>query len=193
MVRHSPFAAGLLLTLGLASASSAWARDEPTVEFFAGGGYGFGGGSEEGAPSLPTFDLGAGLWLSKHWGLSFSYTGGPSEDRFPVRGESGDRVFIGRRDLQLWRITVRRRQMLPGDAEFLLGLGIAWGDFEEIVIGLPPLPQDVGFDQAFNALSFELLLGKRISKHWWIRGGAIFDVNTESNLVQPVGMLVLAF
>lgn len=172
------------------------AQHHDRFEFQVGGGYGWGGGGENPAPSLPAYDVGLAVWLSDHWGIAGRRTWAPGQDLYDPPRPGGDRIFAGKEKLQYWTVTARRRWFLARSTDLNIGFGLMLGgSFEYVeyltVPGEPP--RRIHPEAEFGGFSLELLVGHKLSRYIGVKGGFTGDFNFETANTQLVGMLVFSF
>jgi len=182
------------------------------LELQAGPGYARGGGSEDPGPSLATVNLGAAFWFTDRWGIAVRHVEGPGEDLYdpPIvspdrtflgpadlsNGTVIERIFLGHANLSYNTVTARYRRSLPRLLELNLGFGLMFGGrFDTVMDILTPSGQWVRGEAqtSFLGLSVELLVGKKLTRHFGIKAGVTQDFNFETNNLQPVVMGVFSF
>ena len=177
----------------LALSGLASAQTRPAIELEGGGGYVFGGGSENPGPSLPTLDAAIVVWPGKRWGLAARVVRGPGEDlHTPV--ESLDRTFLGSGHLQYWTATLRHRRLLRADLGLEIGAGMLFGgEFASVQMFHNPPRRVAAPDNFFNGLSVEALVTRGLARSLAVKAGLTCDFNVETVNLQPVALGVIRF
>jgi hypothetical protein len=160
------------------------------VEFEIGGGFVFGGGAEDPAPSLPVFDIGAAAWISRTWGVAIRLVEGPGRDLHEPRA-GGDRSFLGTGELHYWAVTARRRYPIGDATSVELGYGLMLDGRFSGVVRFAAEPATTYVQSVFSGFAFEALVRRHLSRHVSLKAGATFDANFETTSLQILGLAVL--
>lgn len=168
------------------------AQDRDTLELQFGGGYVWGGGSENPGPSLITYNVGVAVWLSDHWGIAARHVGGPGTDPWSEPAVHYNRTVIGLGNLRYTTVTARRRWLASDGMHLDIGIGFLFnGSYEDI-----ERPKPRGRSQAgafFGGASLEVFVGRRLSRHFRVKGGFTEDFNIETANTQLLGLAVVGF
>ena len=188
------FLIGALLVGPLVCPVVAQSRDRLEVQ--AGGGYVWGGGTEDPGPSLSTYNVGAVFWLTDGWGIAGRHVRGPGEDLDDSPVTAARATFSGSENLRYTTVTARRRWSIAGVTELNLGFGLMLGgSFEDIVLLRDPgsAPLRLNPKTSFGGFALELLVGRKLSRHFGVKVGFTEDFNLETNNTQLVGLAVFSF
>jgi hypothetical protein len=177
----------------IAVADFGYAQSRATVEFEGGGGYVFGGGTEDPGPSLPALDGTIVVWPVERWGLAVRLVEGPGEDlHTPI--ESLDRTFLGSGHLRYWTVTARYRRPLRRDLGLEVGFGKVFdGEFATVQVFHNPPRRSSAADTFFNGLALEGLVTRGFARHFAVKAGLTYDFNVETANLQPVVLGVIRF
>ena len=179
------------------------AQQRDKLEVQVGGGYVLGGGGENPGPSLPTYDVGLAFWLSEHWGVAGRHVRGPGDEIYNSPVETVDRIFLGKGNLRYTTVTVRRRWFMASGTEFNIGFGLMLGGSYEGVNFLKQPGQPLRAssiprlhlrpETSFGGFALELLVGRKLSRHFGVKGGLTEDFNFDTANTQLVGLVVFSF
>jgi hypothetical protein len=131
------------------------------IELQGGGGYVFDSGE---GPSVPALNGAAIAWLTRGWGLGARLTEGVTSDQ-------------GNGDLRIWALTSQWR-WFGGGTEVNLGVGVGGSGWRRH-----------GSRSGVGFIAIDLLIGRRISGAFHVKGGFTLGLMDDSHPVQPV-MLV---
>jgi hypothetical protein len=178
---------------GIGFADVGYAQSRSRIEFEGGGGYVFGGGTEDPGPSLPTLDAAFVVWPGERWGLAVRLVEGPGEDlHAPI--ESLDRTFLGSGHLRYWTVTARYRRPLHRDLGVEVGFGkVFGGEFATVQVFHNPPRRSATTDTFFGGLALEGLVTRRLARHFAVKAGLTYDFNVETANLQPVALGVIGF
>lgn len=191
----SIFAAAVFV--GTAPARSSAAQSPDRVEIQAGAGHVGGGGV-----SLPTYELGAAFWLTGRWGVAVRLVGAPGDDLRDPAGRYDDvrMVDAGAGNLRYVTVTARYRRFLNRGLEVNLGVGVGTSrSVERIEFLLEPGQSHVQRRRTVSqpmGLTLELLLGRKLSRHFGVKGGVThaFGAHLDSaGYTHAVGLGVIGF
>jgi hypothetical protein len=183
----------LVVLCSIGIVDGGYAQSRPVVEFEGGGGYVFGGGTEDPGPSLPTLDATIVVWPASRWGLAVRLVEGPGEDlHLPI--ESLDRTSLGSGHLRYWTVTARYRRPLQRDLGVEVGFGkVFGGEFATVQVFHNPPRRVSTADTFFGGLSLEALVGRGLARHFAMKAGLTYDFNFETANLQPVVLGVVGF
>lgn len=191
----------LVLTCVVLTVTVATARAQPAprglgVEVEGGAGYSVGGGLEGHAPSLPTWTVGATIWVSRHWGLSGSRVVGIGDDPIaqPSAGQENpvsDRDYLAQTGLRFWRWSVRHRRG-DGPWRWVAGLGIVHGRWGERV-RFRDDGRVLESRQGWGGFLVELQGERSLSPHLALRAGLTYNGFTDPIVFHPQGTVVIRF
>jgi len=138
--------------------------------------------------------LGAGLWLSNHWGLAVVHVRSFGEDRLNPPIDGRDRLFAGKEALRYTRAVARYRASVgPGDlvagAGVVLGASYVYLDYLKTPSGLQRLKPRT----SWGGIGLEVYFDRRLLQHVHLRVGATLDTGTETTVVQPALLGVFTF
>lgn len=186
----------ILVVMGLCSigfVDGGYAQNRSVIEFEGGGGYVFGGGTEDPGPSLPSLDATIVVWPAPRWGVAVRLVKGPGEDlHAPI--ESLDRTFLGSGHLRYWTVTARHRRPLRHDVGVELGIGMVFGgEFATVQVFHNPPRRSTAPDTFFSGLSLEGLVTRAFARHFAVKAGLTYEFNVETANLQPVALGVIRF
>ena len=166
------------------------AQDRDTLELQFAGGYVWGGGVENPGPSLMTYNVGVAVWLSDHWGVAARHVGGPGTDPWSEPAVYYDRTVIGLGNLRYTTVTARRRWLTSDGLHVDIGFGLLFNGSYEF-IERPGNRSQAGV--FFGGASLEVFIGRRLSRHFRVKGGFTEDFNIETANTQLLGLAVVGF
>ena len=110
--------------------------------------------------------------------------------------EGGDRIFSGEGNLRYTTVTARRR-LVHGKRYFELNIGFGLmlgGSYEDIDFlkrsGQPPLR--LRPETSFGGFALELLVGRKLSRHFGVKVGFTEDFNFATTNTQFVGLAIFS-
>ena len=120
----------------------------------------------------------------------------PGDDMWDSPVETTDRIFSGQGNLQYTTVTARRRWFIASGTELNIGFGLMLeGSYEGVSFlkrsGQPPLL--LRTETSFGGFALELLVGRKLSRHFGVKAGFTEDFNLETNNTQLVGLVVFSF
>ena len=186
----------VLVLVGTLHVGPLVAQQRDKLEVQVGGGYVLGGGGENPGPSLPVYDVGLAFWLSERWGVAARHVRGPGDDIWGSPVEDSDRIFSGEGNLRYTTVTARRRWFMASGMELNIGFGLMLGGSYEGVSflkrsGQPPLR--LRPETSFGGFALELLVGRKLSRHFGVKVGFTEDFNFDTANTQFVGLAIFSF
>jgi hypothetical protein len=118
---------------------------------------------------------------------------GPGNDLYDPPIEGGDRLFLGFGDLRYSTVTVRYRHDTPKSTLTEIGFGILHGGRFADFMYSKSLERQVEAEIVFDGLALEAFVGRRITRHFAVKGGVTFDFNFETTNFQPVILASVGF
>ena len=151
-----------------------YAQPNYQVELLVGGSGGYSNSNWNGF-SPPAFELGATLWFNDNWGIS-------GRHEFHLLSDSSGRLRQSYYDRRFSNVTLRRRWPIGDAFELDFGFGGA------VITGRG---QPTG-----GAVPFEVLIGRRLSRHFGVKGGYRHEMYWGDIIVHRgrlVGFAVIGF
>ena len=175
------------------------AADEPAgaqqadrLEVQFGGGYVMPAGP---AVQLGAWSAGATYWLTRNWGVAARHVATPMTDANAPRFERArSRNTAGLLGMRSSSVTIQRRWLTAHSFEFQIGFGALLAGVERHAYFLPEAPPHVQ-NETSRGLAFELLAGRKVSRHIGFKGGLLFDLTGEESGgdMYAVGLAVIGF
>ena len=194
--RHIALAVGAVVVAGApipaAADDPAGPRQTDRLEVQLGGGHVMPGGP---SARLGAWSVGATYWLTRNWGVAARHVATPMSDanapRFERARSQGTAGLLGMRSSS---VTIQRRWITAHGFEFQVGAGALLAGVERhayFLLGAQPHVQD----ETSRGLAFELLAGRKVSRHFGFKGGLLFDLTGEESGgdVYAVGLAVIGF
>ena len=135
--------------------------------------------------SRETYEVGAALWWSDHWGLVWRYDFAPGTHYFvdPRRSvvSVGDEVLVGARNPQFHTVTVHYRQFGAGGMVYELGFGT--------------MSESVSTQQSHSGPALEVFVGRHVFQRIGFKVGVTQGFFLEGNgwRTRVGGFAVLGF
>lgn len=192
--RHIAIALGVGAVVVAGTAVPA-AADDPAgprrtdrLEVHLGGGYVIPGGP---TASLGAWSVGATYWLTRNWGVGGRHIATPMSDANTPRFERAPAALLG---MHSSSVTIQRRWITAEGFEFQVGAGALLAGVERHAYYRPG-PRPHVQDETSRGLAFEVLAGRKVSRHFGFKGGVLFDFTGEESGgdVYAVGLAVIGF
>ena len=135
--------------------------------------------------SRETYEVGAAIWWSDHWGLAWRYDFAPGTHYFvdPRRSVAsvGDEVLVGARNPQFHTVTVHYRQFGAGGMVYELGFGT--------------ISESVSTQQSHSGPALEVFVGRHVFQRIGFKVGVTQGFFLEGNgwRTRVGGFAVLGF
>lgn len=151
---------------------SAYAQEDAPFEIALGMGYLHGVGADVSRVATPAFNGGVAFWPHPSFGVAATVVYGPGGDRFDVTEPLASE---GEGSVRLLAVTLRYRRPLGHSMHLNLGVGAGYGSHET-----------AGGRPALAGYSLELLVGRRLSATFGVKGGLCIDaIGADGMIIRP--------